>query len=79
MFKAQVPAYRVPFPRLLLIAVLQVGCAPGLHTVRLETADGRTRMTTPRPRPPLALPKAQVRRAASATGSASDRSPQDGS
>jgi len=40
-----------------------VSCVPASHAVRLRTADGHVRTTTPPPRPPLALPKEEVRQA----------------
>jgi hypothetical protein len=48
---------------LLLIVLVQVGCAPAPHTVRFRTADGEFRVTTPAPRAPMALPKEEVHRA----------------
>lgn len=45
-----------------LIGVVAVGCAPGLHELRLRTADREVR-TAPRPRRPLALPDEQVQQA----------------
>jgi len=44
--------YRVFLLSLLVLALASVGCSPGLHQVRLRTADGQVRTTTPRPRPP---------------------------
>ena len=56
-------ANRAPLLSLLVLAMIQVGCAPARHSVRLQTADGQVRVTVPAPRPPLALPKEEVRRA----------------
>jgi len=53
----------VRYLSLLASLLATVGCAPGLHTLRLQSPDGQVRTTTPRPRPPLALPKEQVHRA----------------
>jgi hypothetical protein len=47
---------------LLVFALVQVGCAPARPAVRVHTADGQVRVTTPPPRPPMALPKEEVRR-----------------
>ena len=63
MFKARAFAQRVPLLPLLMLALVQVGCAPALRTVRLKTADGRVQTTTPHPRPPLALSKEEVDKA----------------
>ena len=47
---------------LLVFTLVQVGCAPARHSVRLQTADGQVRTTVPAPRPPLVLPGEEVRR-----------------
>jgi len=47
----------------VLVAFATMGCAPGLHSVRLRTADGEVRTTVPRPRPPLALKDEHVHKA----------------
>jgi len=60
MFPARPIAQRIPLVPLLAMAV---ACAPARHSVRLQTADGQVRTTAPAPRPPLALPKEEVRRA----------------
>jgi len=56
-------AHRVSLVLLLALAVVQGGCTPARHSVRLRTADGQVRVTVPAPRPPLVLPKEEVRRA----------------
>jgi hypothetical protein len=56
-------ARRVRVMPLLVLTLVQVGCAPARHSVRLQTLDGQVRVTTPAPRPPLVLPKEEVRRA----------------
>jgi hypothetical protein len=56
-------AHRITLLPLLLFTLVQVGCAPGRPVVRLRTADGQVRTTTPPPRAPLVLPKEEVRRA----------------
>src|SRR3954464_4888992 len=63
MFEARAFAHRVPLLSFLLFALLQVGCAPTRHSVRLQAADGQVRTTVPPPRPPVALAKEEVRRA----------------
>lgn len=63
MFEARAAAHRVPILSLLVLALAAVGCAPGRHTVRLRTADGQVRTTTPRPRPPIEVPKEEIHQA----------------
>jgi len=63
MFEAQAIARRDPLLLLLVFALVEVGCAPASQTVRVCTADGQVRMTTPPPRPPMVLPKEEVHRA----------------
>src|SRR4051812_7707620 len=63
MVESRAFAHRVPLLWLLLFVLLQVGCAPVRHSVRLQTADGQARTTVPPPRPPLVLPKEKVRQA----------------
>jgi len=63
MFRTRVLAGRVSLLTLLMVQLAGAGCAPGRHTVRLQAADGQARTTTPPPRPPLALPKEEVRQA----------------
>jgi hypothetical protein len=53
--------HRVPLLQLLVLALVQVGCGPARHSVRVHTADGQVRATTPPPRPPMALAKEEVR------------------
>ena len=48
---------------LVLIAFATAGCAPGLHSVRLRTADGREWTTVPRPHPPVAITEEEFQRA----------------
>jgi hypothetical protein len=55
--------HRVPLLSLLVCVVVQVGCAPSRPAVRVQTGNGHVRTTTPPPRPPLALPKEEVRQA----------------
>jgi hypothetical protein len=55
-------ARRVLLP-LLAFALVQASCAPARPSVRIHTADGGGRVITPPPRPPMALPKEEVRRA----------------
>jgi hypothetical protein len=66
MAEARAFAYRVPILPLLAFALVEVGCAPAPHAVRLRTADGQVRVTTPPPRPPMVLPKEEVHRAVQA-------------
>jgi hypothetical protein len=63
MFETRVLAGRVTLLSWLVIGLMAAGCAPGMHAVRLRTVDGQVRTTTPRPRPPLALPKEEVHQA----------------
>jgi hypothetical protein len=63
MFKARAFVHRIPLLPALVFVLAQVGCAPGPHAVRVRTADGQVRVTTPAPRPPMALPKEEVHRA----------------
>jgi len=63
MFEARAAAHRVPILSLLALALTAVGCAPGRHTVRLRAADGQVRTTTPRPRPPIEVPKGEIHQA----------------
>jgi len=63
MFKDRALAQRAPFLPLLVLGLAVIGCAPGLHTVRLRTADGQVRTTVPPPRPPLVLKDEQVHQA----------------
>src|SRR3954470_5700401 len=62
MFELRAFAHRVPLLPLLAFALVEVGCAPAPHAVRLRTADGQARVTTPAPRPPMVLPKEEVHR-----------------
>jgi hypothetical protein len=62
MFEAQAFAHRIPLLPALVFAVVQVGCAPAPQAVRLRTADGQVRVTTPAQRPPMVLPKEEVHR-----------------
>src|SRR4051812_6833415 len=55
-------ARRVRVVSLLVFTLIQVGCAPARYSVRLQTAAGQVRVTTPAPRPPLVLPKEEVHR-----------------
>jgi hypothetical protein len=57
MVKARASA----LPIALLALLVQAGCAPARHTVRVQAPDGQARTTTPPPRPPLALPREDVR------------------
>src|SRR5262245_45428224 len=63
MSEARATVHRVSILPLLVIALAAVGCAPGRHTVRLRTADGQVRTTTPGPRPPVAIPKEEIQQA----------------
>ena len=45
-----------------LTAFVAVGCAPGLHSVRLRSTDGQVQTTVSHPRPPMALPDEQVQK-----------------
>lgn len=63
MFEARAAAHRVPILSLLVLALAAVGCAPGQHTVRLRTADAQMQTTTPRPRPPIEVPKEEIHQA----------------
>ena len=63
MSQARAVVHRVPLLPLLVFALIEVGCAPAPHAVRLRTADGQVRVTTPAPRPPMALQKEEVHRA----------------
>jgi len=62
MSEARAFAHRVSLLLLLLFALVEVGCAPAPHAVRLRTADGQVRVTTPAPRPPMVLPKEEAHR-----------------
>jgi len=63
MVEARTCLHRVFLLSSLVLALAPVGCAPGLHQVRLRTADGQVRTTTPHPRAPLALNDEQVHKA----------------
>jgi len=63
MVESRVLAGRGPLLALLLVQLAGAGCAPGRYAVRLQAADGQVRMTTPPPRPPLALSKEEVDKA----------------
>jgi len=62
MSEARAFARRVSLLPLLLFALVEVGCAPAPHAVRLRTADGQVRVTAPGPRPPMVLPKEEAHR-----------------
>jgi hypothetical protein len=45
-----------------VFALAEVGCAPVPRAVRLHTAEGQVRVTTPAPRLPMVLPKEEIHR-----------------
>src|ERR1043165_3742153 len=62
MLDARTAVHRTPF-LLLVFALAAGGCVPGRHLVRLRTTDGQVQTTTPRPRPPVAVPKEEIHHA----------------